>query len=131
MGDLIAALVVLILPRTERCDALSALDVVREYAWSTADTGMLATIYVAGAGRTDVARLQAWRERAMRVEQMTMVRSSCRASGATSVEVVERLGMAVAVLPDGRRRSLPHDGWDRRIIDLQHRDGRWRILGVA
>lgn len=131
MGELLAAFAVLLLPWAGRCDALAALDVARGAAWATGDAGLLASVYARGAGEDDVARLQAWRQRDATVQHMRMLRSSCRASGATTVEVVERLGPAVAVLADGRRRPLPEDGWDRRVIDLQHRDGRWRIVRVS
>lgn len=131
MGELLAALAVLLLPWAGRCEALAALDVVRGEAWSTGDAALLATVYADGAGEDDMARLRAWRGRGTTVEQMRMLRSSCRESGATTVEVVERLGPAVAVLPDGRRRPLPQDSWDRRVIDLQHLEGRWRIVRVS
>lgn len=131
MGELLAAFTVLLLPWAGRCEALSALDVVRAEAWSTGDAELLATVYARGAGEEDMARLQEWRERDATVEHMRMLRSSCRVSMATTVEVVERLGAAVAVLPDARRRPLPEDGWDRRVIDLQHLDGRWRIVRVS
>lgn len=131
MGEVIAALVALMVPGADRCDALAALDVVRAASWASGDEAALAQVYGRGAGEGDAARLRAWSEAGVRVEGMRTVRSRCRASGATVVEVVERLGPAVAVLPDGSRRALPQDAWDRRVIDLEMVDGRWRIVSVS
>lgn len=131
MGELIAALVALMVPRADRCDTLGALDVVRAAAWSSTDEDALARVYGRGAGERDVLRLRAWGDRGVRVEGMRMVRSSCRPVGVSGVEVVERLGPGTAVLPDGSRRALPQDGWDRRVIGLERVDGRWRIVAVS
>lgn len=130
MGELIAALVALVVPATGRCDALSALDVVRAMAWTSSDEVLLGRIYGPEAGRDDVARLRAWRERGIVVEGTRTLRASCREIGASSVEVVERLGPTVAVLADGSRRTLPAGGWNRRIVTIGSADGAWRILRV-
>jgi hypothetical protein len=131
MGELIAALVALVLPSTGGCDALAALDVVRTAAWTSGDERMLAGAYAAGTGDGDVARLRAWRQRGITVEGARTVRGSCHGAGASGVEVVERLGPTVAVLPDGNRRTLPTDGWSRRLVTLEREGGRWRIAGVS
>ncbi|MFO6454059.1 MULTISPECIES: hypothetical protein [unclassified Aeromicrobium] len=130
MGELIAALVALAVPSTARCDALAALDVVRALAWTSGDERMLATGYTEGAGADDADRLRAWAARGIRLEGARTLRKSCRERGAHDVEVVERLGPTVAVLPDGSRQALPADAWDRRIVELGHRDGWWRIERV-
>lgn len=131
MGELIAALVALMVPRADRCETVAALDVVRAAAWTTADVTSLERVYARGAGEWDVARLRQWRERGVAVQGMRTLRARCRPLGAASVEVVERLGPTVALLPDGSRRALPEDAWDRRVIDLEVVDGRWRIAAVA
>ncbi|WP_146825085.1 hypothetical protein [Aeromicrobium flavum] len=131
MGELIAALVALVLPATGRCDALAALDVVRAAAWTSGDERMLSHVYGPEAGRTDLARLDAWRERGVRLEGARTVRASCHDGGAGGVEVVERLGPTVAVLPDGGHRTLPADGWSRRVVTLEREQGRWRIARVS
>lgn len=130
MGEWIAALVALAVPSTARCDALTALDVVRSFAWTTGDERLLAAAYAPAAGGDDTDRLRAWGERGIRVEGARTLRSSCRERGPHEVEVVERLGPTVAVLPDGSRQPLPADAWDHRIIELGHRDGWWRIVRV-
>ncbi|MBC9225501.1 hypothetical protein GL325_04110 [Aeromicrobium sp. 636] len=131
MGELIAALVALVVPGTGGCDALTALDTVRTAAWTTADEGLLSGIYGSDAGRADVERLRAWHERGVTVEGARTIRASCRDRGAAGIEVVERLGPTVAVLPDGARRRLPADGWSRRTVDLEREGGRWRIVRVS
>lgn len=128
MGELIAALVVLFVPAADRCDVLAAVDVVRAHAWAEADTAMLSSLYADDAGASDVAHLMAWRDRGITVRGARTIRASCHATG-SGLEVVERLGPMVAVLPDGSRRALPAGGWNRRTIELVH-DGRWRIARV-
>ncbi len=127
MGELIAAFAMLFAP-VGPCDALEALDVVREHAWSTGDVALLADLYQGRAGAADVASLTAWDARGVTVQGARVVRASCRPTR-DGVEVVERLGPMVAVLPDGSRRALPTDGWDRRTVALVHA-GRWRIAAV-
>lgn len=131
MGELIAAFVLLLAPLPDRCDALAALDVVRTAAWTTGDADLLGGVYDGGSGGADIARLRQWRQRGIVVEGMRTRRSSCRDVGADRVEVVERLGTTVAVLPDGTPRALPQDDWDRRTVTLVRTDGRWRIGAVA
>lgn len=130
MGELIAALVALLVPRADRCEVLQALDVVRAAAWASGDDGLLERVYAPGSGARDVDRLRRWRERGIEVHGMRAVRSTCRAAGVSDVEVVERLGASVAILPDGSRRALPQDGWDRRVVRLERVDGRWRVAAV-
>lgn len=129
MGEWIAALVALAVPSTGHCDALAALDAVRALAWSTGDERLLARAYAPDAAAEDVARLRSWRERGIAIEGARTVRASCR-DAAAGIEVVERLGPTVAVLEDGTRHRLPADAWDRRIVELAHRDGWWRIVRV-
>ena len=129
MGEWIAALVALAVPFTDRCDALTALDAVRALAWTSGDERLLARAYAPGTDQADVERLRSWRERGITVEGARTVRATCRA-GAGGVEVIERLGPTVAVLEDGTRQTLPTDAWDRRIVELAHRDGWWRIVKV-
>lgn len=130
MGALISAVVLLLMPWTPACDALDALDVVRAEAWRRGDPDLLATVYAAGAGTADVARLAAWADRGLRVEGARTLRARCREHGQV-VRVVERLGPATAVGPHGARRPLPQDGWDRRRISLDFDGGRWRIVTVS
>ncbi|SKB09548.1 hypothetical protein [Aeromicrobium choanae] len=129
MGEWIAALAALAVPFTGHCDALTALDALRALAWTSSDEQLLARAYVPGTDEADVERLRSWRERGITVEGARTVRASCRV-GADGVEVVERLGPTVAVLADGTRRPLPADAWDRRIVEVAHRDGWWRIVRV-
>ncbi|MFS0884813.1 hypothetical protein [Aeromicrobium sp. 179-A 4D2 NHS] len=130
MGELIAALVMLLVPRAEPCAVLGALDVVRAEAWSRGDPGLLAEVYAGEAGRADVARLTRWRERGIEVRGMRSVHAACEAAGPASARVVQRLGPTAAVLPDGSRRALPQDAWDRRRVELVQVRGRWRIARV-
>lgn len=131
MGELITALVLLLAPRADRCEVLAALDVVRASAWASGDEVGLSRVYARGAGATDVATLRSWRARGIAVRGMRTVRATCTPAGASRVEVVERLGPAVAVLADGTHRALPQDGWDRRVIELEQLGGRWRIVSVS
>ena len=129
MGDLLAALVLLLAPRADPCDVLAALDLVRAEAWTRGDSGLLATVYEPEAGRTDVDRLERWRARGIGLRDMTTTRAACRRVDEATVRVTERLGPAVAVLPDGTRRALPRDGWDVRTVSLRW-TGRWRVTAV-
>jgi len=130
MGDLLAALVLLLAPRADPCATLAALDVVRAAAWTTGDPELLRTVYAPGTGGEDVGRLEQWRERGIEVRGMAVQRAACHAAG-PRVTVTERLGPSEAVLPDGTRRALPHDGWDDRTVTLRWQGGRWRVAAVA
>ncbi|WP_133434145.1 hypothetical protein [Aeromicrobium phragmitis] len=133
MSDLIAILATL-LPSAAAspCLVLDGLDLQREIAYAQANPSGLAAIYATGstAGAADDRALADYRARGIRVIGADLERRSCEPSGPETVRTIERLGPAVAVLPDGTERALPRDGWNQRDIALVVEDGRWRIGAV-
>ena len=134
MGGELFALLATLLPSASvaPCLVLDGLDLQRQVAFARAEPGLLDHVYAPGsaAGDADRALLADYRERGIRVEGARMIRRSCRAMDANRVHSVEKLGPAVALLPDGSRRALPQDRWDARVITLTFIEGRWRIAEV-
>lgn len=122
--------------------AVSSLAVLRDWdaararAWSRAAPQQLGRLYLPGsaAGERDVAMLQRWRQRGMRVRGMRMqvlsVTLRHRSARRLVLEVTDRLVGAVAVAPGGRRIALPQDRASARRLVFQLRSGRWVVAAV-
>jgi hypothetical protein len=111
---------------------LHAWDDRRAVAWATGDPHRLQALYAPGspAGRADVAMLQAWHRRGLRVEgmQMQVLDVEVRRASATRLDLVvtDRLVGAVGVGP-GVRLPLPRDGATTRRVVLVRDEGVWRV----
>lgn len=107
----------------------------RAVAWAAGDPAALRRLYEPGsrAGAADLAMLQAWRERGLRVVGMRMQLLSVSVrvdTGRRLVLVVsDRLASAVAV-GDGVRRPLPRDAVSTRRLVLVRIAGEWRMAQV-
>lgn len=128
MTEIFAFLVVVLSGAGDPCRVVAALDVLRAAAWRADDREALDQVYGAGAGAADVALLDDYGKRGLRVRTLSVRRESCRAVTERSAEVVERLGDVVVEQPDGSVLTLPADDWDRRRIEVRQVDGRWRLV---
>lgn len=126
-------------PREVGRTALGEWDAARAQAWAAGDLTALGDLYVDGssAGRRDVALLQLYVDRELRVEGMqTQVLAFEEVSSApdrVEVQVTDRVVGAVAVAGggEGRRRiRLPTAHPAPRRIVLVRREGRWVVESV-
>ncbi|MCL2541310.1 MAG: hypothetical protein FWE71_02485 [Nocardioidaceae bacterium] len=121
--------------------AVSALAVLRDWdrarasAWAHGDRAALRRLYAAGstAGRHDVAMLDRWTRRGLRVRGMSMqvlgVRLRARTRHRVVLVVTDRLVGAYAVTR-GRRVALPRDNASTRRLEFRRVDGRWLMASV-
>ncbi|OUZ09486.1 hypothetical protein BHE97_10545 [Aeromicrobium sp. PE09-221] len=131
MDDLLAAILVL-LPRSgavDPCRVLDGLDLHRAAAYASLDPEGVEAQYVQGVHTDDIATAEDYRRRGVRVERGRVERRSCEEADGR-LDVVERLGPAVAVLPGGERQALPREPWQEREVRLVVEHGRWRIASV-
>ena len=135
--QLLAAL--LTLAPSQPADAaavLHAWDDRRAAAWAAGDPAALRALYVPGstAGRSDVAMLQAWQRRGLRVEglRMQLLDLDVRRAATDRLELVvtDRLTGAVAAGP-GVRLALPRDHATTRRVVLVRRGGDWRVAQAS
>jgi hypothetical protein len=114
---------------------LRAWDERRGAAWASGDRAALRALYVPGslAGRHDLAMLDAWTSRGLRVRGLRMQVLAARArvlrDHRVVVRVTDRVARAVAVGP-GVRRALPRDAPSTRTVELVRAAGRWRVAAV-
>jgi hypothetical protein len=91
-------------------------------------------LYVADAGRADVALLRAYREQGLRVEEMEAqllaVEVLDRSPRSWTLRVTDRLRRAVAVAGT-RRVTLPRDRASVRQVRLVRVGGAWRVAEVS
>lgn len=117
---------------------LRTWDAARSAAWSAADPVALAALYLPGStsGRRDVALLESYRERGLRVAGIRMQRLVARVlvrdRVRMRVEVVERLLASRVESIDGgnRPRLLPAGQPRRRTIELRRLGGAWLVAEV-
>ena len=115
---------------------LHAWDDRRAAAWAAGDPAALRALYlpVSTAGRSDVAMLQAWQRRGLRVEglRMQLLDLDVRRAATDRLELVvtDRLTGAVAAGP-GVRLELPHDRATTRRIVLVRLGARWRVAQAS
>jgi hypothetical protein len=125
-----------IAPRTQAVAVLADWDRRRSAAWAAGDGAALTGLYAPGstAGRRDVAMLERWRERGLRVSGLRMqvlaVEVRERTEGRWDLLVTDRLGGGVAVGP-GTPTALPRDEWSTRRIVLVRVAGEWRVETVS
>lgn len=117
------------------CLVLGGLDAVRARAFVSGDEAMLTDVYVdERAARADAKVLRSYRERGLRLEGMSLVRESCRATdraaGRVTLEVLDRLGPTWVESAEGVRRELPRDRPTRRVVVLERVDDVWRVAEV-
>lgn len=130
MGSLLAWLVLVLAPADQPCLVIDAMDQLRASAHARHDVNQLHDLYVDGrVAAADVAMLEQYAERDLRLVRMRIERSACTAQSRGRVTVTERLAETVVEFPDGSRRALPADAWATRTIRLVHA-GRWRISEV-
>jgi len=124
-------------PDDQWATRLSTLDEVRAEAFATTDAALLDRVYVRGSGarRTDAATIADYRRRGGRVVGARLRVISCRALSASSsrarLDVVDQLGPARVVWPDGSSSELPRDEPSRRVITVVRTSEGWRIAGVS
>ncbi len=119
-------------------EVLRGWDRARAEAWAAGDVRALAAVYTprSVAGRRDVARLRAWRERGWRVEglrtQVGALRVVREGPKSLTLLVADRVVGAVAVRPGADPVALPRDRWDTREVVLRRGgDGGWRVASVS
>ena len=104
----------------------------RAEAWAAGDPAALGSLYVTGsaAGHADLAMLQTWRDRGLRVHGMRMQLLDVEVRRATPTRldllVTDRLIGAVARGP-GVRLPLPEDGASTRTVVLVRVGSSWRV----
>src|SRR4051794_18941641 len=113
---------------------LRAWDRRRAEAYAAGSPGRLRTLYVRGAGSSDVHLLDDYRSRGWRVVAMRMqvlaVAVASREPGRLRLRVTDRLAGAVAVRA-GERVRLPRDRASTRMVTLvRGGDGVWRAAAV-
>ena len=117
------------------CLALGGLDVQRAHAFAEAKPALLGGVYATdGAAAPDRRVLSGYRRSGIRLIGAVMIRESCAIAKRTphriELDVVDRLGPALAIDPSGRSRPLPHDLPTRHLITLVQTPDGWRIDSV-
>lgn len=122
--------------RDAECLTLAGPDQARAAAFALADPGLLHRTYTdASVAAADRAVVESYRRRGVRVVGAVMHRMSCAVASRTAdrveLDVLDRLGPAVAITHDGRSRALPRDTPTRHRITLLRTPDGWRIAAVA
>jgi hypothetical protein len=113
------------------------LDALRETAWRAGSPAGLRAVYVQGSGahRIDEMWLSSYARRGLVVRGISVdllsLRVVARSAGRVWLEVLDRLGPAVAVDGHGHERALPRDEPTRHRIELRRVDGDWRIAKIT
>lgn len=115
----------------QECLLLGRLDAERAWAFVTADEARLDAVYSSDALRDrDAAVLRDYSARALHLEGMVQLRSSCRlverAPDRIVLDVVDRLG-PTRVRTDAGTRTLPEDRPTRRTVTLVLDGGTWTV----
>jgi len=130
-------------PSVTVTDAVASLAVLRDWdrarsaAWASGDTAALRRIYLAGSrvGAHDVAMLQRWVDRGLRVRRIAMqvlaVELRVRTERRIVLVVTDRLADSVAVGVDrGGSTPLPRDGLTTRRLVFRLTNAGW-VLAAA
>ncbi|WP_183100916.1 hypothetical protein [Nocardioides pelophilus] len=130
-------------PSVTLTDAVASLSVLRDWdrarsaAWARGDTAALRRIYLVGSrvGAQDVAMLQRWVDRGLRVRRIAMqvlaVELRVRTARRIVLDVTDRLADAVAVpLGGGGGTALPRDGLTTRRLVFRLTGAGW-VLAAA
>jgi hypothetical protein len=125
-------------PAAPPSDTSRALAVLRRWdrrraaAWRRADPVALARLYAAGSrtGRRDVADLERWRHRGLRVvglcQQVSAAHLAADGRRRLTVVVTDRTVDGIAV-GAGRRTSVPRSDWATHRISLLHTASGWLV----
>lgn len=112
-------------------------DRARARAWAAADPAALRRLYVPGsrAGQRDLAMLDRWAARGLRVRRMAMqvlsVALRFRSERRLVLVVTDRLSAAEAVpAGGGPARLLPRDGETTRRLELRRTGKAWRLVSA-
>lgn len=114
---------------------LRAWDHRRAAAWALADRVALVRLYLPGSatGRRDVAMLDAYRDRGLRVTGMTRQVVRLRVAAATPghlhLVVTDRL-VDTHIVGAGVRSAVPDSDLATREVWLARAGGRWRVAEV-
>lgn len=117
------------------CLVLDALDERRAHALQRDDPAALTQVYRPGSTllASDLAVLDAYRERGLRLRGAGVERLSCRTAeerpGRYEVDVVDRVSETAVETPDGRR-ALPLDRPTRHVVTLVGTPEGWRVERV-
>lgn len=123
-------------PRTDALQVLAAWDRRRAAAWAGGDAVALAGLYAPGsaAGRADVAMLERWVDRGLRVTglRMQVLGVDVRRAAADRLDLVvtDRLAGGVAV-GGATEVPLPRDGWSTRRVVLERAAAGWVVADVS
>lgn len=130
-------------PSVMLTDAVGSLAVLRDWdraraaAWARGDTAALRRIYLGGSrvGAQDVAMLQRWVDRGLRVRRIAMqvlaVDLRVRTERRIVLDVTDRLADAVAVPSGGGgETALPRDGLSTRRLVFRSTRAGW-VLAAA
>lgn len=115
---------------------LRAWDHRRAAAWALADRVALVRLYLPGSatGRRDVAMLDAYRDRGLRVAGMTRQVVRLRVAAATPshlhLVVTDRL-VDTHIVGAGVRSAVPDSDLATREVWLARAGGRWRVAEVT
>ena len=131
-------------PRESRAGSvLGQWDRSRAAAWAAGDADRLRALYVPGsvAAQRDVAMLERWSARGLRVRHLRMRAAGLEVLAAGPrrwrLRVSDRLTGAYAVVAeptvpgDERRVRLPRDEPTTRVIDLRRADDGWLVASVT
>jgi hypothetical protein len=113
---------------------LHGLDRHRTRAYAQGDPALLSRVYLPGTRvlAADRRMLAAWIDRGatvsgVRLRVLRADRLGRTVGAGARLRVVDRLGPAVAHLPDGRQRALPRDRPTERVVVLVRTRHGWRI----
>ena len=121
-------------PAARGIDVLRSWDLRRAGAWAAGDAPALRALYLPGSrtGRRDVAMLEAYLRRGLRVttmqRQVLAVRVRSRDARTLSLVVTDRL--AEARVTGGTRAALPRSRPATRRIVLRRTPSGWRVAEV-
>jgi len=114
-------------------EALRRWDKRRAAAWEAGDVTSLGELYTprSGAGHRDVAMLEAWCARGLRVTRMTTQVLSLAVAHADSRRLILRVSDRLVDVRAGLL-ALPRDAESTRRIELRRAPGgRWRVASVT
>lgn len=126
-------------PTPARADPLAVLhqwDRQREAAYVAGDSAKLADLYATGstAAASDLAILESYRERGLRVQRMAQQFFSVKVvrAGPTliTLRTVERFAGGLA-MGEGRCLRIPGDFPQQRLITMTYDGSRWRVESVS
>ncbi|MFT4263695.1 MAG: hypothetical protein QM572_09965 [Nocardioides sp.] len=122
-------------PETQAAQILRLWDRRRAEAWAQGDAAALRALYAdqAPAGDADVAMLDQWAARGLRVQGLSMQVTSLEVldhgAGWWRLEVTDRVAEADYVGP-GTEGAMEPGAARTRVLELREQDGTWRMQSV-